>query len=366
MTAFMANRQSAGAVALAAEGSDWRQAAIAMLSVRVIQGFIYWGGGSRRFIFAPSKLDPNQGSWMANKLQTAMPGALLGLDRVIAFLLHNFWLLYAAIILFSAVELIVGLALMVGIMTRLAALISVGLSAILMLTFGWQGGTCIDEWTMAAANLAMGATLMLAGGAAYSLDSAMLRRNPLLSKQAWFVWCGGALKLPLSDVAFRTVGLVTLAGVVAFNVGIYNYYRGSVLTAYHGGPVSPRAHHITLTDVSPTSDGGVRFQVYLDGGTPAVPAHVMKVELVAPDGKVLAAWDAQALSTLAPAAIVNHFAYNGFKAGPFGLEAGLGAKAVVTLPPALGAQAAPGDVLVLTDVDGKTFRCELHEVAAQR
>ena len=119
MTAFTANRQSAGAMALAAEGSDWRQAAIAMLSVRVIQGFIYWGGGSRRFIFAPSKLDPNQGSWMANKLQTAMPGALLGLDRVIAFLLHNFWLLYAAIILFSAVELIVGLALMVGIMTRL-------------------------------------------------------------------------------------------------------------------------------------------------------------------------------------------------------------------------------------------------------
>jgi thiosulfate dehydrogenase (quinone) len=30
----------------------WRTAALAMLSVRVIQGFIYWGGGSRRFISA--------------------------------------------------------------------------------------------------------------------------------------------------------------------------------------------------------------------------------------------------------------------------------------------------------------------------
>ena len=31
----------------------WRTAAYALLSVRVIQGFIYWGGGSRRFIYAP-------------------------------------------------------------------------------------------------------------------------------------------------------------------------------------------------------------------------------------------------------------------------------------------------------------------------
>ena len=34
----------------------WRNAAIALLSIRFIQGFIYWGGGSRRFIYAPSKL----------------------------------------------------------------------------------------------------------------------------------------------------------------------------------------------------------------------------------------------------------------------------------------------------------------------
>jgi len=47
-----------------------------MLSIRIIQGFIYWGGGSRRFIYAPSKLNPDAPTWMANKFQTAMPGAL--------------------------------------------------------------------------------------------------------------------------------------------------------------------------------------------------------------------------------------------------------------------------------------------------
>jgi len=99
----------------------WRIVALALLSVRFIQGFIYWGGGSRRFIYAPSKLDPHAASWMANKFQSAMPGALLGTDHIIAFLLHHFDLLYVSLILFSAGELIAGVFLMAGLLTRAAA-----------------------------------------------------------------------------------------------------------------------------------------------------------------------------------------------------------------------------------------------------
>ena len=184
----------------------WRMAAIALLSVRLIQGFIYWGGGSRRFIYDPEKLNPDAPSWMANKFQSAMPGALFGTDHLIAFLLHHFWLLYPAVILFSGAELIAGAALMAGLLTRLAALVSVGFSIVLMLMFGWQGGTCIDEWTMAGCNLAMGATLVLAGSGAYSLDNVLLDRNPRLSDRAWFRWLGGSLPLPLTDTAFRISG----------------------------------------------------------------------------------------------------------------------------------------------------------------
>jgi hypothetical protein len=78
-----------------------RVAALAMLSIRFIQRFVYWGGGSRRFIYAPAKLDPNVANWMANKFQSAMPGALLGTDHIIAFLLHHFYLLYASLLLFA-------------------------------------------------------------------------------------------------------------------------------------------------------------------------------------------------------------------------------------------------------------------------
>ena len=63
---------------------NWRTAGIALLSIRFIQGFIYWGGGSRRFIYAPSKLDAWGGhNWMANQFQTAIPGALFGTDHLI-------------------------------------------------------------------------------------------------------------------------------------------------------------------------------------------------------------------------------------------------------------------------------------------
>src|ERR1700693_4464640 len=119
--------------------------AVSLMSVRVIQGFIYWAGASRRFIYAPGKLNPHAAHWMANKFQTAMPGALLGMDHVISFMLHHFYLLYGGVILFSAAELIVGLMLMAGLFTRAAALASMGFSVVLLLMFGWQGGTGIHD-----------------------------------------------------------------------------------------------------------------------------------------------------------------------------------------------------------------------------
>jgi hypothetical protein len=45
------------APALTGPEGIWRTTALAMLSTRMIQGFVYWGGGSRRFIYAPSKLN---------------------------------------------------------------------------------------------------------------------------------------------------------------------------------------------------------------------------------------------------------------------------------------------------------------------
>jgi thiosulfate dehydrogenase [quinone] large subunit len=298
---------------------------------------------------------------MANKFQSAMPGALLGTDHVIAYLLHHFYLLYAGLIVFSAAELIAGLFLMAGFLTRAAALVSVGCSITLMLMFGWQGATCIDEWTMAAANLAMGATLMLAGSGAFSVDNALLNCSPQMARRTWFRWVGGSLPLPLSDVAFGKLALGVLAAVVAFNVVTYSYYRGSVITPFHGGPVSPAQHHLTLSHGIVLPDGSVRFHVYLDGGTPAEPANILEARLVGSKGAVLEQWDGAALSHLPATAIANDFAYNRFTPGPFGLSAKMGAEATVTLPPAMPHTAGldTAETLRLRTVNGHKFSASL-------
>jgi thiosulfate dehydrogenase (quinone) len=146
--------------------------------------------------------------------------------------------------------------------------------------FGWQGATCIDEWTMAACNLAIGATLLLGGSGAGSIDYALIRRNPALAEKPWFRWMAGSLPLPLNDIAFRNLALAVLGFVLVFDIGTYSYYRGSVVTPFHGGPVSPTKHHLTLSNARLTPDGSVRFHVDLDAGTPEAPVHVVAADLL--------------------------------------------------------------------------------------
>jgi thiosulfate dehydrogenase [quinone] large subunit len=293
-----------------------------------------------------------------------MPGALFGADHLISFMLQHFWLLYAGAILFSVAELIVGAMLMTGALTRVAALVSMGFSVLLMAMFGWQGATCIDEWTMAACNLAMGATLLLGGSGAWSIDNVLIQRTPALANTPWFRWLAGSLPLPVKDIGFRNLALAMLAFVLVFDIGTYSYYRGSVVTPFHGGPVSPTKHHLALSDATPLPDGGVRFHVYLDGGTPEAPVHVVMADLLDADKQPIAHWDAAALSALSKTAFANDYAYNKFAPGPFGIRAAMGAAATVTLTPPHAMSGGTGGArfLRLTDVDGRSFSVALDGV----
>lgn len=341
-----------------AAADGWRLAAVALLAVRFVQGWIFWGGGSRRFIYAPSKLDPHAPSWMANKFQSAMPGALLGMDRVVDYMLHHFTLLYAGVIVFSAAELIFGLFLIFGFMTRLSALITIGISVVLMLLFGWQGATCIDEWTMAASNFAMGVTLFVAGSAAWSVDSWMMRRNPALAGRGWFQWFGSGT---WSAQRVNRLGLIGAIVTVLFVVLTYNDFRGSVLTPFHGGPVSPAKHHISLSAGSVAADGSVRFTAYLDAGTPAEPANIIRAELIGAQGQVVEAWNGATLAALPKSAFVNDYDYNKFAPGYAGITAKMGARAAISLPPAQpGLSLANGSyAVVLHSVNGHSYTLQV-------
>jgi thiosulfate dehydrogenase [quinone] large subunit len=347
--------------ATAKVGAAWTTAALAMLSVRFVQGFIYWGGGTRRFIYAPSKLDPHAAHWMAYKFQTAMPGALLGTDKLIAYMLHHFWLLYPGVIIFSAVELFAGLFLMIGLFTRAAGAATIGLSFVLMLLFGWQGATCIDEWTMAAANFGMGITLFLAGSGAYSVDNVLLRRNPALAGKAWFRWISGSLPLPLDEKAFKSLALVLFWIGVAFSVLTYNHYRGSVITPFHGGPVSPSKHHWGLSHGSIDANGNVSFHAYVDAGTPAEPSNMVQASLVDASSKVVEHWSSADLAALPKSVFHNEFNYQRFHTGKFGIVGPVGAVATIELPRALnGTRLPPGAyTLKLVSVNNHTWSLPL-------
>jgi thiosulfate dehydrogenase (quinone) len=342
-------------------GVGWTATALAMLSIRFVQGFIYWGGGTRRFIYAPSKLDPRAAHWMANKFQTAMPGALLGTDRLVAYMLHHFWLLYPGVIIFSAVELFAGLFLMIGLFTRAAGAATIGLAFVLMLLFGWQGATCIDEWTMAASNFGMGITLFLAGSSAFSVDNAILRRHPAYADAAWFRWLSGSLPLPIGETSFRRLALVLFWVGVTFTVLTYSYYRGSVLTPYHEGPVSPSTHHWGLSQGRISSTGEVSFRAYVDAGTPAEPSNMVEASLSDAEGAVVERWSGSDLARLPKTAINNDFDYQRFHTGKFGIVGPVGAVATIRLPGALnGVPLSSGYyVLNLVSVNDHTWSLPL-------
>jgi thiosulfate dehydrogenase [quinone] large subunit len=162
-------------------------------------------------------------------------------------------------------------------------------------------------------------------------------------------------------MGFRNLGLSVLAVVLAFNIGTYSYYRGSVVTPFHGGPVSPTRHHFALGHGALLPDGGVTFQIYLDGGTPEAPAHIMTAELIGGENQPLETWNTETLTRLPAESIRNDFAYNKFKAGPYGIVAEMGARATIVLPPQPNLHPPTGGTIILrlTDVNEHSFSLKL-------
>lgn len=344
--------------------NSWISIGLVILPIRFVQGWIFWGGGSRRFIYDPEKLDPYSSQWMANKLQSTMPGAMLGLEHVVSFMLQHFFLLYSSIILFSLAELICGLNLILGFYTRISAFITALISITLMLLFGWQGSTCMDEWTMAAANLAIGLTLTLSGGSWFSIDHFLAARGHRFTSQRWYILLASG---PLSTVRLKQLTLWLVTFTIAFTLVTYNYLRGSILTPYHSGPVSTGEHHIRISNAWLEKNGSLSFTAYVNSGTPGMPAYIIRIELVDHSGKEIKAWTGKELSLLSLQYIKNQYAYNRITTGPYGLIAPLSAAAEIQLP--LNkinktAYASPYQVRIFT-ISGKSFISDVSSDSTQ-
>lgn len=338
--------------------------ALVLLGTRFVQGFIFWGGASRRLIYDfheidgidfAVKLDFGSLGFVANKLTHALPGSLW-VQGPLEWTLQYPDLIIASVWTWTFAELAVGLGLMFGLATRLAALVSIGLNIALMLIFGWMGSTCLDEWTMAVSGVAMSSAVFLAGGGVWSLDN-LIGRTGWAERNGWIAW---VLSGPLPPARVKAAALLLAAVAVVFTVGSYNILFGAVVSPLHAR-VSFHRHNIALSDVTISADGAITFKAYVDAGPDTGAAYVIAARLVDPSGATVAEWNGATLAALPPTAIRNVYPYvwaSHFKTEKIGFSGQTGARATITLPPPIDAEAGTPHELVLEAINGTTWQAK--------
>jgi thiosulfate dehydrogenase (quinone) len=213
-------------------------AALVLLGTRFTQGFIFWGGATRRLVYdfhsvdcvdKALKLDFDAPGFVAAKLTHALPGALW-VQGPIEWTLRHPDLIVASVWLWTIAELAVGLGLMLGLLTRVAASGNFWLNVVLTVIFGWMGSTCLDEWTMAVSGVAMSSAVFLAGGGAWSLDEHYIAPTGWGRHAPWLNWIASG---PLPDGVLPKLAR-WLAGVsIAFTLVAYHMLFGAIVTPLH-------------------------------------------------------------------------------------------------------------------------------------
>jgi thiosulfate dehydrogenase (quinone) len=336
--------------------------ALVLLGTRFVQGFIFWGGASRRLLYnvheidgaeVAAKLDFESAGFVANKLIHALPGTLW-IQGPLEWTLQHPDLIIASVWVWTLAELAVGLGLIFGLVTRFGAVVSIAINIALMLIFGWMGSTCLDEWTMAVSGVAMSSAIFLAGGGAWSLDS-FIGRTRWAERNAWSAW---AFSGPLPSHSVKRLAVVLSALAVVFTVGSYQILFGAVVSQQHAR-VSFHGHAIAVSDAAVAADGAVTFKAYVDAGPDTGAAYVIAARLVDASGSTVAEWDGATLAALPTTAIGNVYPYvwaSHFKTETIGFSGQTGARATIALPPPRTSGTGTPHALVLEAINGATWQ----------
>jgi uncharacterized membrane protein YphA (DoxX/SURF4 family) len=346
-------------------GADLSLAALILLGTRFVQGFIFWGGATRRLIYDihdvagvehAVKLDFDLPGFVAAKLTHALPGALW-VQAPIEWTLRQPDLIVASVWLWTFAELAVGLGLMLGIATRASALVSIWLNVVLMVIFGWMGSTCLDEWTMAVSGVAMSSAVFLAGAGSYSLDNRYVTGSDFAHTRAWMPWIFSG---PLPDATLRKLALRLGFASALFTVITYQILFGAVVSPLHSR-VNFHRHDIAVSAPVVAPDGSVKFDAYVDAGPDTGAAYIVAAKLLDGSGELLAEWSGEALAALPEAAIHNVYPYvwaSQFKTERIGFSGQTGARATITLPAPTTVKPTESStrVLLLEAIDGTIWR----------
>ena len=341
--------------------NTYGQMGLASLAIRFTMGFIFWGGFSRRAIYAVApadgnhfKLDVEHANFVGNKIAAAYPGSFM--PELLQTVIQNVSLMNFTMWLFSFAELAVGLALIFGFATRFAAIGGMLLNFGMMLVFGWMGSTCLDEWTMAAFGFGICAVVYITGAGYYSIDNKLV--NGKIGQWKIFPWLFSG-PFPLSNDGLKKMSLWITALTFIFIVGFYNVLYGATYSK-----LKPRVsfHHqnIKISQVHVKEDGSLKFHGYVDAGPDTQAGYVIKAELKDEFGDNVSTWDGTTMANMPDSNIDNDFKMawgSKFRRSRFGIAGKTGAQATITLPGSGDTEVEEGETytLKLSQIEGKPF-----------
>lgn len=301
------------------------------LALRLVVGWTYFSAFWRRLILE-NKLDPEAIGYIGEKFNHFYPNALFIKEIIEFFLLHPD-LLWWKMTIFTIVEGIVGLLLMLGLFTRITSLSVVGLALGILLSAGWLGTTCLDEWQVGILGMAGGLTLLFMGGGSYSLDHHLgldkkFQKLTNLLKPQYFA----------------------VSSILLFGLTLYTnqVFHGGVWGKLHNKSVRP---DFELTNLF-TDDEGISFTLMRTEGADVYGSFIYRLEVfdlntTEPIYEVSSEkWPQAAIE-------IDNIYIAKVKKHNFSLLAPLGAKAKLTIP---WSNATLGEFTVkLTDINGSSW-----------
>ena len=321
-------------------------AALFALPVRLVIGWTYFSAFWRRACL-DDKLNPDIPGYVGEKFNHFLPNAL-GIGPIIEHLLTHPALLAVAMTVFTIVEGIVGICVIIGLFTRTMGLAVLGLAFGILLSAGWLGTTCLDEWQIGILGVASGFMLFLSGGGHYSVDRVLSTKYPRLAQKTWLRWLTSG-EATIKAPAVLTGSIVILALALFTN----QHFHGGVYGPLHNKSVAPQ---IEVSDAR-VAGNSLQFQLYRTEGADVYGAFLIGVSVLDDTtGDTVVQLDGAQLSRLPEAAIANRYVAK-VKPGAHSLIVPLGAKAQLTIDTGPTRwHAAHSYTLVLTDVSGATWK----------
>jgi len=327
-------------------------AGLLTLAIRLVLGWTYFSAFWRRTILA-DKLDPEVAGYIGEKFNHFLPHAL-GIKPIIQYLVENPDLLWINMVIFTIIEGIVGLFIMFGLFTRIMSVGVFFLAMGILLSSGWIGTTCLDEWQIGVLGIATGFVLFLTGSGKYSLDNYLMKNNFAITNKKWFQWLGSGI-LPINDIIFPKVVLIGSLFVFGMTLMTNQVFHGGLWGTLHNKSVKPK---IEITE-SNIDDDVLSFDVFRTEGVDVYGSWVIGIALYDAQNKEVLTYSQDELSALNEYNIDNYYVAK-VKPGKHSLIVPLGAKAKMKLDkPKIGSLQNGSYTIRITDISGVFWEQEV-------